>query len=171
MILFPPHRLPSPPSLSVFLAGTIDMGNSIDWQSEIGEAILMAFPDVVIFNPRRANWDSSWEQTIDNPVFLEQVVWELDHLKNSNLALFNFEERSLSPITLMELGNRLESSRFNSEQHNLVYCPELFWRKGNVDIICDRYEVSVFTNKDKFKEAALKYLEEQKLRIEFSNYN
>lgn len=166
MIFFPPHRTSTPALLSVFLAGTIDMGNSNDWQHDIGEAISKLFPNVVVFNPRRDNWDSSWEQSIENPVFLEQVAWELDHLKQANLALFHFEERSLSPITLMELGNRLETSKFRPEQHNLVYCPKLFWRKGNVDIICDRYEVEVFTEQHKFQEAALQHLAKQKNKME-----
>jgi hypothetical protein len=28
----------------------------------------------------------------------------------------------------------------------LVCCPEGFWRKGNVDIVCEKYNVRVFDN-------------------------
>lgn len=38
MIVYPPQRIHTA-NPSVFLAGTIDMGNSIDWQQRLGENI------------------------------------------------------------------------------------------------------------------------------------
>jgi hypothetical protein len=32
---------------------------------------------ILVLNPRREDWDSSWIQSIDNPQFREQVEWEI----------------------------------------------------------------------------------------------
>lgn len=57
---------PSNGKFTVFLAGSIEMGKAIDWQKEIGDEFENS-DDVCILNPRRDDWDSSWEQSIDNP--------------------------------------------------------------------------------------------------------
>ncbi len=56
----------------IFLAGSIEMGKAIDWQSEVVNAL--ADTDLTLLNPRRADWDSSWVQSIDNAQFREQVL-------------------------------------------------------------------------------------------------
>ena len=55
----------------VFLAGSIEMGAAEDWQRLAEETL--ADCEVTIFNPRRDDWDSSWEQRIHNPEFNHQV--------------------------------------------------------------------------------------------------
>lgn len=149
MIVYPPQRIHTA-NPSVFLAGTIDMGNSIDWQQRLGEEIVQKHPNITVYNPRRLDWDNSWTQSIDHPKFNEQVTWELDHLTSSDMAVFYFANKSQSPITLMEIGNRLETSK-NTSQQNIVFCPTTFWRKGNVDILCARYNVQVFNDEILFE--------------------
>lgn len=127
-VIKPPYR-----KLSIFLAGSIEMGIAEDWQSKIEEELKDY--DVTIFNPRRDEWDSSWEQTIHNPQFREQVEWELDHLDKADIILMYFDENTKSPISLLELGLYASSGKM------IVYCPEGFWRKGNVDIVANRYDV------------------------------
>jgi hypothetical protein len=127
-VIKPPFR-----KLSIFLAGSIEMGIAEYWQSKIEEG-LKDF-NVTIYNPRRDEWDSSWEQTIHNPQFREQVEWELDHLDKADIILMYFDEDTKSPISLLELGLYASSGKM------IVYCPEGFWRKGNVDIVADRYDV------------------------------
>lgn len=123
---------------AVFLAGSIEMGTAENWQTR---AIQLLDGKVkFIFNPRRDDWDSSWVQSIDNPQFSEQVNWELDHLNKSTGILFYFDPATKSPITLLELG--LMVSRL---KHIVVVCPEGYWRKGNVDIVCQRQGIRVFT--------------------------
>ena len=58
---------------SIFLAGSIEMGKAIDWQTKIQD--IMKDENVTIFNPRRDDWDSSWEQKMENEKFREQVEW------------------------------------------------------------------------------------------------
>ena len=52
---------------TVFLAGSIDMGSAVNWQKQVVDALKEE--NVVVYNPRRDDWDSSWVQSIDNPWF------------------------------------------------------------------------------------------------------
>jgi Nucleoside 2-deoxyribosyltransferase like len=133
----------------VFLAGTIDMGNSEDWQANLYED-LKHLPNTIFLNPRRDGWDPSWEHD-PNPgsKFYEQVDWELTHLEISDIIFFNFLPGSSSPITLLELG--LHSNLYQS----IVCCPKDYHRYGNVKIVCDRYNIPFFEN----YEDSVKYLE------------
>jgi hypothetical protein len=129
----------------VFLAGTIDMGNSENWQQKVVDELTDT--DVILLNPRRDDWDSSWVQSIDNVQFNEQVTWELTNITHADTVIFYFAPDSVSPITLMELGYVLGRNDYNP-QNILVCCPEKFWRKGNVDIMCKREGVQVYTDID-----------------------
>ena len=131
---------------SIFLAGTIEMGNSVNWQVRAIEALSTKYD---IFNPRRDNWDTSWEQNIDNTEFFGQVSWELENIENADIVLFYFAPGTKSPISLLELGI---CSQLNKKV--LVICPEGFWRKGNVDIVASRYKIESFIE----LENALEYL-------------
>jgi hypothetical protein len=120
---------------AVFLAGTIDMGESIDWQADTAQALSRCAS--IIYNPRRPDWDSSWEQSINDPQFNVQVNWELDMIAASDMVFMYFLPGSQSPITLLELG----IVAAGSPEKLWVCCPDGFYRKGNVDIICDRYGI------------------------------
>src|ERR1035437_22721 len=80
----------SPGKFTIFLAGSINQGKSVDWQATIVE--VMKDEDVLFYNPRRDFWDSSWKESLDNPKFVEQVNWELDHLNMADLIIFYFEQ-------------------------------------------------------------------------------
>ena len=130
----PPSKLQNVPGYkSVFLAGSIEMGKAEDWQSKVIEAV-KDFPRIIL-NPRREEWDTSWEQSIDNPKFTEQVNWELEHLEKADLIVLNLVPDTMSPISLLEFGMYAQSGKL------VVYCPEGFWRKGNVDVVCQRYGI------------------------------
>lgn len=141
MILKPPHNFNQIFLPSVFLAGSIEMGAAENWQEQVAEKLNR--DNWLILNPRRDNWDSSWEQSIDNPVFRNQVEWELNGLEYSSLALFYFHPNTKAPITLMELG--LAASQKTYEKV-IVCCPTGFWRKGNVDIVCKRFGIHQVPN-------------------------
>jgi len=129
---------------SVFLAGTIEMGKSIDWQREIVE--LLKDEDIIVLNPRRDDWDSSWVQSIENPQFKEQVEWELYGIENVTKVIMCFMPNTLSPISMLELGLCLKRGNV------IVYCPKDFWRKGNIDVTCSVYGIPVFDDFDLFKD-------------------
>ena len=128
-------KAPAPIELSdrsIFLAGSIEMGKAEKWQETFTTA--MAQYDVLIYNPRRDDWDLSWKQTIDDPQFNEQVNWELNALDNAELIVVYIDPNTTSPITLMELG-------LHANDNIIVCCPEGFYRKGNVDIVCAKYHI------------------------------
>lgn len=122
---------------SVFLAGSIEMGKAEDWQTKVWKE-LKDIPGLAVLNPRRDNWDSSWKQEITNKKFKEQVEWELSGLESVDLVAFYFDPKTQSPITLCELGI-LSHKLSNFSPKTIVCCPKGFHRKGNVDIVCERY--------------------------------
>ena len=131
IIIKAPGSLPLTGGHSVFLAGSIEMGTAEDWQKRAEDYLKDL--DIYIFNPRRDDWDSTWEQSIGNPKFREQVEWELQAMNQAFWILMYFSPGTKSPITLLELGLHAKSGKL------FVCCPEGFWRKGNVDIICQQY--------------------------------
>jgi hypothetical protein len=135
-----PENIPAHKQQAVFLAGTIDMGNSVDWQEQATQYLLNK--NYVIYNPRRESWDSSWEQQITNPKFAEQVQWELDALDKADIIIMNLLPNSQSPISLLELGLHATSGKLK------VCCPNAFWRSGNVQVVCNRYNIPLFTSMD-----------------------
>lgn len=133
-------RLISKP-ISIFLAGSIEMGAAIDWQTRLTDYLLnFVDKDLDIYNPRRDDWDSSWEQNLNNPQFYTQVQWELDHLEKADVIAMYFDPSTKSPISLLELGLYAKSGKL------VVYCPDEFWRSGNVNIMAQRYGFPVFTD-------------------------
>ena len=138
IVVKPPDTIEEDASQSVFLAGTIDNGISEDWQSTVETSLDDL--NVVIFNPRRDEWDSTWEQSITNPMFREQVEWELDGLERVDHIFMYFSPNSKSPITLLELGLMASSRKV------IIVCPQGFWRRGNIEIVAYRYAIPVFEN-------------------------
>lgn len=118
----------------MFLAGSIEMGVAEDWQSRVATAFADR-DELVLLNPRRDAWDASWEQSIDNPVFREQVEWELEGLARADVIALCLVPGTKSPISLLELGLHAASGKV------VVHCPEGFWRKGNVDVVCARFGI------------------------------
>jgi hypothetical protein len=123
---------------TIFLAGAIDMGKAKDWQKEVSEA-LTEF-DITILNPRRDDWDASWEQSADNAQFAQQVRWEYDAMDAADMIIYVFTKDSKAPITMYELG------RFAREKDSLVCVEEGFYRQGNMDIYCHLDEIPVYHN-------------------------
>lgn len=162
----PPAQLPPFSSrLSVFLAGSIEMGSAPDWQADLERSL--ADIEIDIYNPRRDDWDPTWVQSADNPVFRKQVEWELDGIAKADLVVMYLAPSTIAPISLLELGF-LSGLGFYALTNTVVCCPEGFHRKGNVDIVCDRYgipqvssleglELAIRTESDRFQKRASAY--------------
>ena len=121
----------------IFLAGTIDNGDSTDWQQELINTIngVELRKPTSIYNPRRKEWPSS-----DNHREIDrQIEWELSHLEKADLIVMNILANSKSPISLMELG------LFAREGRLMVFCPKTFYRYDNVRNVCKRYGVPLHT--------------------------
>ena len=121
---------------SVFLAGTIDNGKAEDWQARV--ELSLQDLDIVILNPRRDEWDASWEQRVDYAPFRQQVEWELDGLESVSVILMYFAPGSQSPISLLEFGLWAASNKL------IVVSPLGFWRRGNIEVVAHRYGIPLF---------------------------
>lgn len=128
---------------SVFLAGAIDMGRAVHWQTYVVQRLIVGGHDVDVFNPRRDDWDSSWVQSIDNAQFKEQVEWELRHLLSSYVVMVFFPKDSQAPISLLELGLLL-----GNDARVVVCCEPGYWRRGNIEVLCDFMNVPLHDNLD-----------------------
>lgn len=126
--------------ITVFLAGSIEMGNAEDWQTIVQDN-LKDLP-VTIFNPRRDSWDSSWIQRESNRNFRQQVNWEMNMMNQADIIFMNLLGDSKSPISLLELGLNAEYKKM------IVCCPEEFYRRGNVEIVCSRFGIPIYNNFD-----------------------
>ncbi len=116
----------------VFLAGSIEMGKADNWQQVVTQSL--KDETVTLLNPRRLNWDDSWMQSRDDKHFRRQVEWELSALEAADIIVFYFDPNTLSPISLLELG-------LFSKKECIVCCPEGYFRKRNIDIVCERYSI------------------------------
>ena len=122
--------------VNVFLAGTIDLGNSVDWQTLLAQELEQRFADTAlnVYSPRRAEWFGT--PTTDNPEFIRQVVWEMDNLEAADIIVMRMLADSKSPVSLLELGLHAHSGKL------IVFCEDGFWRKGNVDLTCWRHAIA-----------------------------
>ena len=117
------------------------MGLAEEWQERVVRA-MSGVSDLVILNPRRDDWDSNWEQRADDPQFYEQVSWELDMLDAADIVVMYLAAGTKSPVSLLELGLCARSGKLK------VCCPEGFWRRGNVEMVCRRYQIPLFATLD-----------------------
>jgi nucleoside 2-deoxyribosyltransferase len=127
---------------SIFLAGSIEMGLAEDWQKKTSD--IFKDYNLTFLNPRRDNWDSTLTQEMMNKEFSYQVNWEMDNLDECDIIFMNILPDTKSPITLLELGLHADSKKI------IVCCPNGFWRKGNVEIVCSRFNIPLYNN---FEEA------------------
>ncbi len=133
----------------IFLAGSIEMGKAEKWQDKVCKALDCS--EVILLNPRRDDWDSSWKQEASDPQFSQQVKWELNAQENADMILMYFDPATQSPITLLELG-------LFKDKRLVVCCPEGFFRKGNVDIVCQTYGIDQVATLDELIDTAKKVL-------------
>jgi len=137
----------------IFLGGSISDNKADPWQEKITKEIEKIDKDniITILNPRRDNWDSSWKNTPEDKNFNEQVLWELNCQEECDWIIYYIDPKTQSPITLMEIG---AFGMFEDcEKHILVCCPDGFWKKGNVEVFCNRYEIPLFTTFDELVNA------------------
>ena len=111
----------------IFLAGTIDMGKSVDWQKATCDWF-RALPEgrYLLFNPRRDKGLSG------------------EHLEKADLIIMNILASSKSPITLLEMGLFMRSGKLR------VICEPGFYRYDNVRLTCARYGIPLYQNMDDF---------------------
>ncbi|GAQ03161.1 hypothetical protein ALT_0482 [Aspergillus lentulus] len=136
---------------SIFLAGTTNKVDTSDWRQTLSTS-LSDLP-VTIYNPYRSDWDSSWREDIDFPPFREQVEWELDKQDKADIVLIYFHPATQAPVSLLELGI---CARIPGKA--IVVCPEGYWKRGNVQIVCEKYGIEMVDNVGALRDAIVKRL-------------
>jgi len=119
---------------SIFLAGTIDNGESDNWQKKLIDKFKNI--NIKIYNPRREHWNkNASKEEVEY-----QIKWEQEYLDNANLIVMVLSDNSKSPISLLELGLYATSKKI------LVFCTDKFYRFDNVRLTCEKYNIPLFTN-------------------------
>ena len=130
-----PHRY-DVDLFSIFLGGSIEMNKAENWQQRLANDL--ANEEVLLLNPRRDDWDSSWVQDpTPGTQFHTQVTWELKAQDVADLIVYYFDPATISPITLLELG----AYGYAEPEAVVVCCPKEYFRYGNVAIFCERYDI------------------------------
>ena len=57
----------------------------------------------------------------------------------ADVIVMYFDPNTKSVVTMLELG-------LFAAKTLIVICPEGFWRKGNVDMVCKRYNIGTASN-------------------------
>lgn len=155
------HLIARPPSRfeivgkSVFLAGSTERNIAPDWQSQITSLLSTRLPNqpLTILNPRRDDWDSSWKESIQDERFREQVNWELDAQDAATFIAMYLHPGTKGVVSLLELGlHAKESGKV------VVCCPDGYWRKGNVEVVCQRYGIKLCEQFEQFEEEVVRML-------------
>lgn len=129
---------PAAEYVKIFLAGTIDMGDSDDWQARtVGRFRAQAPGRILFFNPRRPG-----RPRFDADEMAYQVRWELDRLEEADWIVMNLLGSSKSPVSLLEMGLHMRSGKL------LVACDPDFYRRDNVRITCLKYGVPLYDSLD-----------------------
>lgn len=120
-------------SKSVFLAGTIDNGDSLNWQDKVIIELINLGISCEVYNPRREHWNT-------NPTKEElekQIEWEQYHLDRADVIAMVLLDNSKSPISLLELG------LYAKENKLIVFCTPNFYRFDNVRMTCKKYNIEL----------------------------
>jgi hypothetical protein len=152
---------PEPPTygnFSLFTAGSIEMGAAVQWQQRLVDH-LCDLP-ITVTNPRRGRWDPKVNAKREDPKFFSQVEWELDALTHADVICYFFDCNTISPVTLMELGLWAHSGKI------IVCCDQRYWRQGNVEIVCERYNIPYVSSFDKLVPAVKEMMVRKGLKLD-----
>ena len=124
------------PVHTIFFAGTIDNGNSYDWQyylnADIADIENKKY-NFTIYNPRRRNWNKT--PYLDDLRY--QIKWEENYLDEADTILMYFAPKSISPISLLELGLYATSKKI------IVFLSREYSRYENVVQTCRKYDIPI----------------------------
>ncbi len=150
---------PNPPQyrkFTVFTAGSIEMGDAVNWQPLMA-GLLRDLP-ITVCNPRKGHWDQSITQQAKDKYFKQQVKWELDALEQADVICFFFDTATKSPVSLLELGLWAGSDKV------IVCCGDKYWKSGNVHLTCERYDIPYVKNFEDLVREVKKMLEQKGMR-------
>ena len=149
-IIYAPNRPGLKHKKRIFLAGYTKRVGGTAWRETLISALSQC--SVTIFDPYRSDWDSSWVEDMSYPPFREQVNWELDMQEIADLVVVCFHPDTPAPISLLELG------LCAPKQKALVVCPPGYWKRGNVQAVCQRFGIEMLDDEARLTQAAVRIL-------------
>ncbi|PTB38568.1 hypothetical protein M441DRAFT_28922 [Trichoderma asperellum CBS 433.97] len=135
---------------SVFLAGPTNPTGEADWRETLTEA-LIELP-IVIYNPKRSDWDSTWKEDFSDSRWAEQVEWELGMQDKADIVVVFFHKATPAPISLLELGLCVRSGKA------IVCAQDGYSKRGNVEAVCRRYGAKFMASEEDLKDAVMERL-------------
>jgi len=115
---------------SIFLAGSMDTNINGNWRQDV---INRLDDDYNFFDPTNNN-----HSTLHNYQMRAHIKWELDALKMADKIILNFIPNAQSPISLVELGLHVATSKL------IVICPKEFYKYRYVNVLCKEYDTPFF---------------------------
>lgn len=135
-----PARFVDDGRLCVFLAGVLG-----DWREEVVRDLQDL--DVVIFDPVRKDWDSTWVESVDDVRFVEQTLWEFWRQAEAGLVLFYFGSAEADGVvTMMEFGLWAGTGRAV-----VLESPD-FRKWGYIRVICGELGVKIVRSVKEFRQ-------------------
>lgn len=131
-VIYAPSEEPIRGVKSVFLAGTTSKVDKHDWRESLSSS-LSNLP-ITIYNPYRADWDSTWHEDVDFAPYREQVLWELAKQALADLVVVYFHPATQAPVSLLEFGL---SAQIPGKV--IAVYPRGYWKRGNVEIVCQKF--------------------------------
>ncbi|KAJ5093560.1 hypothetical protein N7456_009421 [Penicillium angulare] len=150
-IIYAPSNEPPRGIKSIFLAGSTNRVANYDWR-EVLSAALSDLP-VTIYNPNRADWDSSWREEVSFVPYREQVEWELEKQDIADFVIIYFHPATQASVSLLEFGLCARTPG-----KAIVVCPEGYWKRGNVQIVCGKYGIEMMESFDELRKVIVKKL-------------
>lgn len=99
-------------TVTVFLAGTIEMGAGVRWHAKAAERIYRALqgkaggalmmPELAFYNPRR---DDGFAPGMEE----RQIRWEQERLREADYVFMYLQADTKSPVSLLEFGQFIAS--------------------------------------------------------------
>lgn len=116
----------------IFLAGSIDLNLKNNWRRKVVETIGNKFD---FFDPTITNHDQ-----LNDVQMKTHIEWELNALELSDIILLNFLPESKSPISLVELGMYVKTTKL------IVVCPDNFYQSRYIKTLCVSYNTPHFVD-------------------------
>lgn len=137
---------------SVFLSGPTNPTGEADWRETL-TAALIELP-IVIYNPKRRDWDSTWKEDFSDSRWAEQVEWELGMQDKADIVVAFFHKATQAPISLLELGLCVRSGKA------IVCAQDGYSKRGNVEAVCRRYGAKFVSSEKDLKDTIVERLEQ-----------
>ena len=124
---------------TIFLGGSISKNGTGNWRQFLVESSSLSGKGVVFYDPSRDDWDHTWKEDMSDERWVQQVDWEGDRITESEVIVFYFGAATDAPITLLEFGTVLGTSK----RHQTVVCVDPAYSKaGYVELHCMRQGVT-----------------------------